>query len=987
MKKLLFLFALLCTLTSAVADTYSISGKLTNKSDNQPIPMGGIRLMKTDSTYVTGMATNEQGIFIMKLEKGGNYILKITSVGYKTVFRNITLDSKTKSVALGTIPLETNDVMLKGATITAKAAKVEIKNDTFVYNASAYRVPEGSYLESLIDQLPGAEIDDSGNITINGKTVSQIRVDGKDFFKGDNSVAMKNLPADYVKKIKAYDKKSDYTEQTGIDDGNEETVLDLEMKEKLKRAWNGNIDLAIGNKDRYSAQMFGLGLADNSRISFYGGANNVNSRGFGRRGGGGSNGLTARKNFGTDMLWNNGKKSLEAGFFEIWGHANFNYSGSDATRATNSESFFAANKSNFSNSLSKTISSSKGFSAMFNIKWNPDSLTTMQFSPNFSYNKSHSNSSSLSATFNSDPYDITNDPLDSIFADRTDPLNVNSALKDITVNRNDRTSFSNSNNLSTGGEFNITRRLNKKGRNISLRLAGNYSDSDSKSFSLSDIYYYQTLKRTINNQYSTSPSSNWNYSARVSYSEPLFKDAFFQGSYTYEHRYQDQNRDLFQLDSLDGFGHNGITPIYPLGTLPNDPDLLALAKNIENSRYATYHDDIQTVNLGFRYVNSDVNFNFGVNMQPQRTKLDYQKSQLDTVVTRNIFKTSPYVNFRYNISKVSRAEFRYNGYSSEPGMTDLLDITDSSDPLYITKGNPGLRPSWTNDLSAGYNNYFRASMTSINFDVRYSNTQNSISNAVAYDEVTGVSTSRPENIDGNWNMRLSGGFNTSFKEDSPFSLNGRTSYSFNNHVGFVSLGNSSSQKNTTRTSNISQRLRTSYRTGLFELGLNGSVTYQNSTNKLQKQADLETFNFSYGGNIQYTSDFGLGISTNIGMESRRGYADKSMNTNELIWNAQISQSFLQGKAAVISLQFYDILHKRSNISRTINAYSRTDSRTNSINSYVLLHAIYKLNIFNGSSGRIKSDKKDGDKGPRNGMPRPGGPGFGGHGGAFHGGPM
>ncbi|MDD6784610.1 MAG: outer membrane beta-barrel protein [Prevotellaceae bacterium] len=981
MKKTLMLLAFICTALLTQAQNFSISGKITDKTTNEPIPMVGVRLMKADSTYVTGMATSELGIFIMKIEKGGNYIVKISSMGYKTEFRNISLDSKNKGAALGTIALEPSDFALKGATITAKAAKVEIKNDTFMYNASAYRVPEGAYLESLIDQLPGAEIDDNGAITINGKTVSQIRVDGKDFFKGDNSVAMKNLPADFVKKIKAYDKKSDYTEQTGIDDGNEETVLDLELKQKLKRAWSGNADLAIGNKDRYSGQLFGLGLADNSRIAFFGSSNNVGSRGFGRRGGGG-NGLTANKGIGTDLFWNNGKKSLESGFFEIGGRVGFNYSGNDVERTSNSESFYAAGKSNFSNSSSKSLSSRKGFNASLNLKWNPDSMTTMQFRPSFSYNKSSSSSTSLSATFNEDPYQFSESPLDSIFKDLNNPENANSQLKDITVNRNNRTSFSNSSSTSANGELNITRRLNTKGRSLSLRLYGSYSDSDSKSFSLSDIHYYQTNQHTVNNQYSTSPSKNWNYSVRASYSEPIIKDFFFQGSYTYEHKYQDQDRNLFQLDSLDGYGHNGITPSHPLGHLPSTDSLL-IAKNIENSRYATYYDDIQYINLGFRYVNSDFNINLGVNMQPQHTKLDYQKNALDTVVTRNIFKTSPYVNFKYNISKVSKVEFKYSGYSTEPSMTNLLDITDTSDPLNITKGNPGLKPSWTNELRAEYNNYFRASQTSINFNLRYNDTRNSISNAVSYDEETGVSTSRPENINGNWNFRASGGFNSSFSDESPFSISGRTNYNYSQSVGFVSLNKTDSQKNTSRSNTISQRLRGSFRTGLFEFSLNGNISYQHSRNKLQPQADLDTYNFSYSGNIQYTTDFGLGISTNIGMESRRGYADASMNTNELIWNAQLSQSFLKGKKAVVSLQFYDILHKRSNVSRSISAYSRTDSRTNSINSYFMLHFIYKLNVFNGSNGRMGSNNNSERKGsgqmPQGGNPGRGGGGMGGPG--------
>ena len=995
MKRLYTLIAILCTAVAAMADNYTVSGKIIDKQTNQPIPGVGISLLKTDSTHVTGMATSDLGIFIIKTEKPGSYIVKISSVGYKTLFRNITLSAEKKSAALGTMSIDANDITLQGATVTAKAAKMEIKGDTFMYNASAYRVPEGAYLESLIDQLPGVEIDDNGGITINGKTVSQIRVDGKDFFKGDNSVAMKNLPADYVKKVKAYEKKSDYTEQTGIDDGNEETVLDLELKQKIKRAWNGNIDLAIGNKDRYSGQAFGVGFTDQSRIALFGNANNVNNRGFGRRGGG-NDGLTASKGLGTNLYWDNGKKSLQKGYFEIGGDVRFNYTGTDRSSSTNSESFYSTSKSSFSNRSSKSRGSSNGFNTNLNVKWNPDSMTTLQFRPTFSYSKSDSRSTSLSATFNDDPYDLVSSPLDSIFRNNSDPLDADAQLRQIAVNRNSSRSTSESSNHNFGGELNLTRRLNTKGRTLSLNLRGNYSKSTSTSYSLSDIYYYQTGKRTFNNQYSSSPSKNWNYSARLSYSEPIIKNVFFQASYGYEHRFQDQNRNLYQLDSLDGFGHNGIAPLYEFGYLPSS-DSLEMAKNLFNSRYATYHDDIHSVNLGFRLVNSTMNFSAGVDLQPQRTKLNYQKGDLDTVVVRNVFHASPYVFMRYNLTKRRRIDFRYNGSSSEPSMTNLLDITDTSDPLHITKGNPGLKPSWSNNLRAEYDDYFQSSFTSINVDLNYSNTLNSISNAVVYDEVTGVSTTRPENINGNWNMRLGGGFNTSFSEDSPFSLSNRVNYRYTNSVGFVSLNSANSQKSTTRSSNISDRLKASFRTGLFELSVNGSINYQHSSNRLQSQANLNTCSFSYGGNIQYTSNFGLGISTNIGMESRRGYADASMNTNELIWNAQLSQSFLKGKSAVVTLQIYDILHRRSNVSRSVSAYSRTDSRTNSINSYFMLHFIYKLRMFDGEKGRIKSDRKRDDDRPGDGK-RPegeppmrpggfGGPGGGGPGGGGPGGPM
>lgn len=975
MNKLYALLLCLLVSTTAFAQTWTISGKIIDKDTKEAIQMAAVRLMKSDSTYVDGIATSDLGIFILKPEKGGRYILKMSSMGYKTIYRNVNLTKDTSRVALGSILMESNDISLAGASITAKAAKVEVKGDTFVYNASAYRVPEGAYLETLIDKLPGVVVGDDGSITLNGKTVSQIRVDGKDFFKGDKNVAMKNLPADMVSKIKSYEKKSDYTEQTGIDDGNEETVIDLELKQKLKRAWFSNADLAIGNKDRYAAQAFANGMNDVSRLTFFGNMNNVNSRGF--RGGGpgfrgGGSGLQASKSLGIDAFWNNGKEENDAGFFQIGGNISFDYNGTDNSSKSNSETFLTAQSSSFANSRSKSISSRRSFRAEANLRWNIDSMTTMRVNPDFSYSNSDSHSNSSAVTFSSDPFALGVSPLDSMFLSLTDPTLVSPTLAAIAVNRNSRNSMSKSNSTSADIEMNITRRFNKKGRSLSLRLEGEYSKSNSKSFSLNDIYYYQRTQHTVSNQYSVSPSKNWEYSARLSYSEPLVKNLFLQTSYNYEHRYQDQDRTLYQLDSLDGFGHGGIYPQYPLGYLPSSDSLL-MAKNFENSRYATYHDDIHTVNIGLRYNTDAINFSLGVRMQPQHTKLDYQKDLLDTTITRSVFNVSPDIRLRYKISNMSQVELRYRGSSSQPSMTNLLDITDSSDPLNISRGNPGLKPSWTNHLNVEYRNYLRASQTSYNLRARYSDTRHSVSNAVTYDEETGVRTSRPENINGNWNAGIFGMISSSFSDDSPFSVFNMVDYNYSNAVGYMSLSNQSSQKNTTKTSSITDRIRGSFRSGLFEVGLNGSINYQHSKNKLQSQANLDTYNFAYGGNIQYTSNFGLAISTDMSMNSRRGYSDNSMNTNELLWNAQISQSFLKGKAATISLQFYDILHRQSNVSRAITAQMSMDTRSNAINSYFMLHFIYRFNSF-GTEGGNGNNRGDRNRGGFGGPGRFGGPG-------------
>lgn len=389
-------------------------------------------------------------------------------------------------------------------------------------------------------------------------------------------------------------------------------------------------------------------------------------------------------------------------------------------------------------------------------------------------------------------------------------------------------------------------------------------------------------------------------------------------------------------------------------------------------------------------------------------------SQLDTLVTRSVFNVSPQVRFRYKFSKTQNLDINYRGSSSQPSMTDLLAVVDDSNPLSISMGNPGLKPSWNDNFRINYNSYNATRQQGIMMGIDGSLTRNAISNRMVYDETTGVRYLRPENINGNWNGRGMFMFNSAIGKEKLFNISTNTSLSYDNSVGYVSsrssnaatlampYGNlmpladatatatvnrdyayynnifnsaaSASEKNTTRTLGVSENLNLSYRKSWFDVGLLGKLNYQHARATVQNNANMDTWNFSYGANANLIFDFGLSISTDISMSSRRGYTDASMNTNELLWNAQIAQSFLKKKAATISLQFYDILQKQSNISRSLSATQRTDSWSNAINSYFMVHFIYKLNIFPGGSSSKKDDRDDDRKGDRPGPPDMRGPG-------------
>ena len=977
---LLLVFALFAA-SAWAQKTYVVSGKVIDSATRQPIEFATAQLLRPNNTMANGMSTDNAGGFTLKTTAAGKYTVKVSYVSYKTATREVTFSEKNDTIRLGTLELEPSAQALGEAVVSATQARVEQKEDTTVYNASAYRTPVGSTLEALVEQLPGVEVSDDGTITWNGKTVSEFLINGKDFFKGDTKIAMKNLPVELVSKLKAYDKKSDYTEQTGIDDGEETTVLDITTKKKLDASWVNNVDLGYGTKDRYTGRLFSTRFTERSRVSLYGSANNTSDRGFGGWRGGWGGGLTATKSAGADFYWENDKEKRDAGRLELGGNVRYSYSGTDSQSKSNSENFLTAGQgSSFANSFNRSGSGTTNVNGAFRLEWHPDTLTMLMFRPSFSHSSSHNDGSSQSATFNADPYEIDgiDSPLDSMLLD-DDALP--SALRDIAVNRNVRTTLGESKSNSFDASLMLVRRLNSEGRNVSMRASAGYSKSTSRSFSDSKItYFQQDAERPVDwiNQFSDNPSMNWNASVRAGYSEPIAKNWHLQFNYQFSYRYSDSDRSLYYLNSLidstllqsnpelayraDNLLWSDVLTA-ALGTTPTDADLLMLLRDADNSQYATYKYFTHRASVGIRYNTKKIRFNAGLDFVPQKTVLAYNRpSQIDTTVTRHVFNVSPQVRLRYRFSDTGQLDIRYRGSASEPSMTDLLDIVDDSDPLNITRGNPGLKPSWENSLRVFFNNYITEKQQGMMAGLFVTQESNSISNAVEYNEETGVRTVHPENINGNWNARGNFMFNTGFGPDKTWTFSTFTNLGYKNDVGYVTNDNIN-QKSTTRSLNVGENLNLAYRTSWFDVGLRGNVNYQHARNSLQTNANQDTWNFSYGLNGNVNLPWNMSISTDIRMNSRRGYSDNSMNTNELIWNAQIAQSFLKDNTATISLQFYDILQKQSNISRTINAQLRQDTWTNAINSYCMLHFIYRLNIFSGVKGGDRQDRDGRRRGP------------------------
>ena len=961
---------LLCTLSIfAQNKVISVSGRVVESDSKEPAAQATVQLLSLpDSAYAAGIASSNKGWFTLPKVKAGKYLLKISYIGFRTKFVPVQLSNNVPEKKMGNIALEPDAVMLSEAVITGTAPEVTVKEDTLEYNSTAYRTPEGAMLEELVKKLPGAEIDDDGNVKINGKEVKKIMVDGKEFFGGDVKTGLKNLPVNMIDKLKTYDKKSDLARVTGIDDGEEETVLDLKVKKGMNQGWFGNANVAGGTESRYSSNVMLNRFVENSQFSLIGSANNVNDQGF--SGGGGrprfrnSNGLTATKMLGANFATQTDK-------LELGGSARYNFSDRDAI-STNYSERFLQNGNSYSNSNSKNRSKNTNFKADFRLEWKPDTLTNIIFRPNFSYGKSDSHSKSESGTFKSDPFNLVSNPND--FLDKSIWNTTDDPLDDIRVNASNSESSTESNSLSANASLQVNRRLNNQGRNITFRGTFSYGDNDSEQFSESLTRYFDTAAGKSDDerkQYITSPTQNYDYTAELTYNEPVAKATFLQFRYKFQYKYSESDRSTYSLLSDADKGQNWIWN-YGDGL----PEGYESNKDMSLSKYAQYKYYNHDINAGLNIIREKYRLNFGVSLQPQNTTLTYRKDDVDTIVKRKVFNFAPNIDFRYRFSKVSQLRFTYRGRASQPSMENLLDIEDNSNPLNVRRGNPGLKPSFSHSMRLFYNTYNGDKQRGMMAHAFLNMTQNSITNSTTYNQTTGGVTVKPENINGNWNAMGMFGFNTALK-DKRFTINSFSLVNYTNAVAY--LYNESTQvndKNTSTTLTLGENLNGTFRNDWFEFTINGSINYNFERNELRPENNQEPYTFGYGASTNISLPWSMTLSTNITNNARRGYRDASMNKNELIWNAQIAQNFLKGNAATISLEIYDILRQQSNISRSLTADMRSVSEYNGINSYCMLRFSYRLNVFGnkGARGNMRQGGFDGGghRGPRG--PHGGGPG-------------
>ena len=910
---LMFLFPI----TLFAQQRVDVTGKtlvVSNNGEGQEVlPYTNILVLEAgDSTLVKGVMSDAGGNFRLSFhaKKESPYLLKVSYIGMKPEFRALNT-GKTK-IHVGNIVL-TEGLELSEVVVTAPIKEVELVGDTTVINADAYRIPEGSNLEELVKKIPGLEYDrQNKTLVYNGLPIAEINVNGEAFFAGNHALALENLPADLVSRIKVYDKRSEMEKFMGIKTGEENYVLDLQTKKEFNGTLMTSVAAGKGNNKKKEAELisnFFKTAGENLSVIAKSGNRNMTS----------ANKDNRQDNVAVNFLKKFGKKI----------HLNGNVMYSNAINGNEGTSYYEQylkTGNRYRYATSDRHNTNRMASTMLSMKWNIDKMTLLNLSGSFSAMKGTNGSDSRQATYNEDPE-----------LDITAPFNGEEngqTENDIRVNGIRMNSRSTSANRQYFLNADLTRRLNEKGSSLGLTMQYSEGRGKNEAFSMSSTTYYQLQDEWGNdsvlyrNQYYDSPNRNRKFSLGLILTQPLHKSLRAQLSYKFRRENQNNDRNTYDLSRFfDG------TDDEPLYTLPEGYEA-AYTDSLSNRSRS--HTTAHEVALHLNYTDRTWEINAGLSVVPERQSLDQKTGRMQADTLRTSVNYYPAVTVLWH-KKKTRVQLSYEGDTKQPGLTELLTLTDNSDPLNITRGNPSLRPSYNQRVRLEA----RDTKIGLNGDMTWANTVNSVTRAVTYNTQTGGIESYPVNVNGNWNARATVRYQKRIKRR--FSVTARTGASFSQNVSLINEEQQEMpERSTTHNTTLNANLRLGYQPQWGGFDLTGDWRFRHSTNLLRETGDY-TRDYRLGVNAYADLPGGIQLRSDVDYSFRNGTNITPGEDDQVVWNASLSWRFLKQKKAELSFYWADILSQKKNFTRSVSSSRLSERHTQQIGSWFMLSFKYRFN--------------------------------------------
>ena len=894
---------------SALAVT--IKGNVLD-SDGGGLPGVAVQLVSiADSTRVGYVMTDADGSFKLENLKPADYNLLLTMTGMDDISKVVNIADSAETKDLGNMTMTENSVMLGEAVVTAVRAAVVAKQDTLEFNAGSFHTNPTASVEDLLKKLPGVEVGSDGSITSGGKTVTKILVDGKEFFADDPKMASKNLPSNMVEKVQVVERKSETARLTGVDDGEDETVINLTVKKDMNNGWFGNISAGYGTDDRYQGSFNINWFKNGNQVSIVGGGNNINEMGFTDQGRGrfrdfgGNNGINSTQQLGINFNVGNEDK------FRIGGNVLYTHSDRDSRSRFDTQYLFPDSIS-YLRGGSKTRDRGHSIRAQFRMQWNITESDVLDFRPDFSLNLRRSelqDSSILRASM----------------AD-ADKVNSSYALRG---NR--------------GKDYNASGRLiythkflSRPGRSFSAQFNYTFSNTRERTTTWNDIEYY--LRQDDSERlFQYLDSKQWSNSieGRLTWTEPLgdpSRGNYLEVAYKASLRFNNADKLTYDVplsDELDPF----VTGLPDYKSVPEGSELSYDLSNRFRNRFST-----QELQVGYKKTTSLYNLNAGITFSPSSSGSEDLINPDRNIDTRWVFNFAPYLRFRYKFSKTSSLSANYRARTSQPTLTQLQPVADVSDPLNIKVGNPDLKPTFTQNIGVHFNNYNTETQQSMFAVANASFALNNIVSRTLTDPETGVRTTTYANANGNWTVFGMFMLNQPLR-NRKWRVMARFNGRYASNAGYID-----GQFNRSGNLVLSPTAGMTFSSDIFQMTVNPTYSFQMATSTLQLQGNRYTHSYGFDADASLYLPFGLEVSTDLSFAKSTGYSQGFDNT-QWLWNAQLSYSVLKDKSLTLSVRAYDLLGQKKNVSRSVSANMITDNEYNDLSRYVMFGVIWKFNTL------------------------------------------
>lgn len=916
MSRLLPLMLLLLSALS-FAQKLELSGKIADK-ESKPVENATVYLLKKkDSSVINYTSSSSQGSFKLLLDAlTEESELRIEADNYLPYSRKF--DKINQSADLGLIRL-VKDSAFSIEAVEITASPVRIKKDTIEFSTNAIKVRPDSKAEDLLKLIPGIEVDNDGKIRADGKEVDQIMVNGKPFFDQNGQIALKNLPAELIRKVQITTTKTEEEINRGKRSKSANATLNLSIDERKNKGMITRITAGVGTDKRYEASGFASYFNKDSRVSLLASSNNINSPGFsndeifdsmghgrnsnllqGNRfsvrgnnttvwsGGMGSKGILRSSTLGVSY---NDKLSKEVDLRNLSGMMVDNH---QENRSKSSRTTFLPDYSLTTDSENSSENDSRQFSFENSYRMKPDSLTTVSFSPSFNATTARYESQSSATTYR-------------------DGLLLNESQS-----RNTTDSY----NSGFNANLYINRRLKKKGRNVYGGASTNYSSSNSDNYLNSSTLFFQgSQPNDIRNQKIHNKNLGSYFSTNLGFEEPVSDSALIS----------------FDTKIEVDIDHNS--------RMANDFDQLTGQYNILNS-LLSYENDRKVTSLvpeiGFELEKEKIEFDIDLGVRASKLDLNSHYNHQNYNVERNFWLPEYNMSFSYKFTDKKRLRIYNFSDFTIPQSSQLMPYEDLSNPLHTVTGNPELKPSWRNYLNVSFNDFDLTKKLTYFFNLGFTYQDNVITNYSYYDP-SGRQFTTYLNIDGFKNVYISGSVTKNFKwGNKTFSLSPRVNLSHNFYRGFADTREYSS-----KSYSITPSLMLSYEIK-DRLLLRPSYTHTSSLTHYENYrvakmensvntAKLEMTNYFLDSNLFFGNDFQYSTNSNIAPGFKKDF---------YFWNTSVGYSFYK-KQLTAKLKVYDVLNQNQSVSRIISSSYVEDREDLIMKRYIMFSLTLKLNKFPG----------------------------------------